>query len=65
MAKVPGDHDLNFWCQCTKEEFEPLAGVILGTDDDGNIDHGGCIALSLEQSAAFRRHWPDPEEIRP
>lgn len=59
MAKVPGDHDLDFLRQCTKEELEPLVGIILGTDDNGNIDRGGRISSELEQSSNFRKHWPD------
>ena len=59
MAKVPGDHDLDFLRHCTKEELEPIVGIILGTDGDGNIDRNGRISSSLDLSANFKKHWPD------
>lgn len=59
MAKRPEDYELNFLHQCTKDELEPLVGIILGTDDNGNIDRSGRISSSLESSDNFKKHYPD------
>ena len=50
MARVPNDYDLNFLKKCSKEELEPLVGILLGTDDDGNIDETGRISSELHQT---------------
>lgn len=59
MARVPNDYDLNFLKKCSKEELEPLVGILLGTKDDGSIDETGRISSELEQTDAFQEHYPD------
>ena len=59
MAKRPEDYELNFLHSCTKEELEPLVGIILGTDGDGNIDRSGRVSSELDNSPAFRNYYPD------
>lgn len=59
MAKVPNDYELNFLKKCTKEELEPLVRIILGSDQDKNIDKSGRISSELDITPAFNKHFPD------
>ena len=59
MAKVPNDYELDFLKNCTKEELEPLVGILLGTDEKGRIDRGGRISSELEGTSAFKANYPD------
>jgi len=59
MAKRPEDYELNFLHDCTKDELEPLVGIILGTDDKGNIDRTGRLSSTLESSENFKKNYPD------
>ncbi len=59
MAKVPNDYELDFLKNCTKEELEPLVGILLGTDEDGCINRGGRISSELEGTPAFKANYPD------
>lgn len=57
--KIPNDYELDFLKSCTKEELAPLVGVILGTDDEGNIDCAGRFSSHLDMSPAFIKFYPD------
>jgi len=57
--KLTNDYELDFLKSCTKEELAPLVGVILGTDDEGNINRSGRFSSELDTSPAFIKYYPD------
>lgn len=59
MAKRPEDSELNFLHTCSREELEPLVGVILGTDDSGKISTNGRMSSTLNKTDVFKANFPD------